>query len=292
MIKNLPAINLGKGFATAMLKTQKHSPAILFSVGVVGVVGTVVTASRATLKLSDIVDETSTTLEQIKTHVHDDYSDQDRTKDKAILYTKTVIDISKLYAPSIALGIFSIGCLAGSHNILSRRNVALSAAYAGVDKAFKEYRGRVIDEIGDEREAKIFRPVEEVDAIDEKGKTVKVNVHNGVGGSPYKALFDQTNTNWSKTPEYNQLFIQGMQNYANDLLRARGHIFLNDVHDMLGLERTKAGQIVGWVSNGAGDNYVDFGVFTELNAGMQFVRGEERSIWLDFNVDGNVLDLM
>ena len=63
---------------------------------------------------------------------------------------------------------------------------------------------------------------------------------------------------------------------------------------MLGIERTKAGQIVGWVydeDNPLGDNYVDFGIY-DINRekSRDFVNGYERVILLDFNVDGNILD--
>lgn len=294
-IKNTIMSAGGKNMALTMLKLQKNSPTLLFSAGVVGVVGTVVLASRATLKVSDIVDEASTTLEKINNVDREDYSPEDAVKDKGVVYVKTALDVSKLYAPALILGVVSVSCLAGSHNILTRRNAALGAAYAGMEKAFKEYRGRVIDEIGVEKEARIYQPIEEIDAVDKEGKKAKVAVPTAVGGSLYKRVFDENNKNWNKQTEFNQLFIQAQQNYANDLLRARGVVFLNDVYDMLGIERSKEGQIVGWAlpeMGGHGDGYIDFGVFSKVNDGMRFVMGDERSIWLDFNVDGNILDLI
>lgn len=292
-MKNLIPAEASRRVAMTLLKTQKNSPAILFGAGVVGVVGTVVMASRATLKLEDVLEETNEKLETVRTLQHDKYSDEDRVKDKAVVYTRAVVDISKLYAPAFALGLVSIACLSGSHHILTRRNAALGAAYAGLDKAFREYRGRVVEEIGEEREARVYQPVDKIDVVDEDGKKTKGHVATAKGGSPYKVLFDEANKHWVRHAEYNQIFIQAQQNYANDLLHSRGFVFLNDVHDMLGLPRTKAGQIVGWVDNGDGDNYIDFGVFkNDPHAGMRFVAGDERSIWLDFNVDGPVLDIL
>lgn len=292
MIKNFISADMGRRAATLALKSKQHSPVALFGAGVVGMVSTVVVASKATLKLEAILDDTNEKLEMVKTMQHDDYSDKDRARDKVVVYTQTIINIGKLYAPAIGLGILSIGFLSGSHHILTRRNAALGAAYAGVEKALRDYRGRVSDEIGEEREARLWQPTEKVDVVDESGKKSKVEVPTERGGSPYKVLYDETNHNWQRADEYNQFFIQAQQNYANDLLRAKGHVFLNDVHDMLGLPRTKAGQIVGWVLNGDGDNYIDFGIFNNLEEGMRFASGNERSIWLDFNVDGPVLDLL
>ena len=289
MLTKLP---FNKDITLALLKVQKQSPTLLFAGGVVGVVGTVVLASKATLKLSDILEDTSVTLNKINTLEHDDYSPEDRVKDKAIAYTQSSLKIVKLYTPAIAVGVISIAALTGSHQILSRRNVALTAAYAGVEKTLRDYRGRVIETIGVDKESAIWQPTESVDAVDEEGKKVKVKVPTAVGGSPYKVLFDERNPNWNREHEYNAIFIQAQQNYANDLLRAKGHVFLNDVHDMLGLERTRAGQIVGWVLNGDGDNFIDFGIFANGYDGMAFVNGTQKNVWLDFNVDGNVLDIL
>ena len=283
---------MSRRIATAVVKTKAQSPAILFGAGVVGVVSTVVMASKATLKLEDILDDTNEKLEMVKTLNHENYSEQDRTKDKVVVYTQTVLNIGKLYMPAVGLGILSIACLTGSHHILTKRNAALSAAYAGLEKTLRQYRERVSDEIGPEREARIWQPTEKVEVIDEDGKKSKIELPTERGGSPYKVLFDEVNKHWQRADEYNHIFIQAQQNYANDLLRTKGHVFLNDVHDMLGLPRTKAGQIVGWVLGGDGDDYIDFGIFNNLERGMRFVAGDERSIWLDFNVDGPVLDLL
>lgn len=281
-----------KALGSVLVQAQKSSPNTLFAAGIVGVVGTVVLSSKATLKAVEVNKETKNMLEQINNLEHDDYSEKDRVRDKAILYSQTAVTYMKLYGPTLIVGTLSVACLTQSHRVLTQRNMALGAAYAGVEKALNGYRERVIAEVGPEREAKIWQPVEKVDVIDAEGKKVKVEMPIEDGGSPYKVLFDESNVNWNKAYEYNQLFLNAQQSYANDLLRAKGHVFLNDVHDMLGLPRTKAGQIVGWVMDGEGDNYIDFGFFRNIHEGMRFVAGDERSIWLDFNVDGNVLELL
>lgn len=281
-----------KTIGSALVQINKSSPNILFGAGIVGVVGTVVLSSKATLKAVDVNKTHNDQMQMITELEHEEYSEKDRARDKTVLYSQTAVAYMKLYAPTFVLGVVSVACLTQSHRVLTQRNIALGATLAGVEKALVSYRERVITEIGQERESKIWQPVEKVDVIDEDGKKSKVEVATADGGSPYKVLFDETNVNWTKKEDYNQFFLNAQQNYANDLLRARGHVFLNDVHDMLGLPRTKAGQIVGWVFDGDGDNYIDFGLFRNLHQGMRFVSGDERSIWLDFNVDGNVLDLL
>ena len=290
-------------------KVEKHSPEILMGVGVVGVVATTVTACRATMKLNYILDECAETREKIKSvqenpAYEDRYSDEDAQKDLTINYVQTGVKIAKLYAPSVALGVLSIGCLVGSHSVMQKRNAALSAAYLTVDKSFKEYKQRVIDRVGEEVEKEIrygIKAEEVVETVtDEDGnettvtETVKMMDPNLY--SDYARFFDEASPYWQKDPEYNLVFLKAQQQYANDLLRAKGRLFLNDVYDMLGIEKTKAGQIVGWVydpKNPNGDNFVDFGIYDMSKERVRaFVNGYEATILLDFNVDGNIWDLM
>ena len=282
-----------------VLVGQKHSPTILFGTGVVGVVATAVMASRATLKLDEVVDETQDKLNTAKDLYrsgHQNYSTSDYKQDVVVLYSRTAVQVAKLYAPAIAVGALSIAALTGSHVILNRRNVALTAAYTTLEKGFNEYRKRVVEELGEDKERTLRYGLktEEREIHDTEKGTVETRKEVSITGySPYAKLFDRdTSNSWSPQPEYNLLFLRCQQNYANDRLNSRGHIFLNEVYDALGVERTKAGAVVGWVKDGDGDNFVDFGVFTDRNMEQvfDFVTGREGGMWLDFNVDGVIYD--
>ena len=288
---------------------QKYSPEILAGVGVVGTVASAVMACKATLKLNDILDECKETRDKIKEVAENpryekEYSPEDAKKDLTVNYAQTVMKVAKLYAPAVILGSASLGCLLASNDILRKRNAALSAAYMTVDKSFKEYRNRVAERFGDEVEKELrynikAEQIETVVAnedgsetvVVEEGKVMDPNLY-----SDYAKFFDEFNPNWKNDPEYNLMFLKSQQQYANDLLRARGRLFLNEVYDMLGIERTKAGQVVGWtynMKNPTGDNFVDFGIYDMSKERVRaFVNGYETNILLDFNVDGNVWDLM
>lgn len=293
----------------ALLGTKKYSPEILMGVGVVGVVASTVVACKATLKASDIIADAQEDLEKINMVAEDpkyvdQYSEEDLKKDKTILYTQTGLKIAKAYLPAVGLGVASIACLVSSHNILKKRNIALAAAYTTIDKSFKEYRKRVTDRFGEEVERQIRHNIKaheiEETIVDEDGNEKKItkNVETCEidGYSEYSRFFDDGCTGWEKDAEYNLVFLKAQQQYANDLLRSKGHLFLNEVYDMLGIPRSKAGQVVGWIydpENPIGDNYVDFGIYDVNKRGSRdFVNGYERTILLDFNVDGNIWDLM
>lgn len=289
-----------------VLVAQKHSPTLLFGVGVVGVVTTVVLASRATLKMEQVIEGAEKRKAQIQLALDEmenetvkhklTYTEEDAHKDSITNRVKMAVEIGKLYAPAFVVGVISIGCLTSSHFILTRRNVALTAAYAAADRAFKDYRKRVINELGPEKDEEFrYGVIEKQIAVDtDHGvdvKTVKVVDKNHKSDELYTFLFDRdTSKNWSPTPLYNSTFLQAQQNYANDILNGRGHLFLNDVLDMLGIDRTPAGAVTGWLKGGNGDGYVDFGILRDgrLYQGIRFVSGDEKSVWLEFNVDGPI----
>lgn len=246
--------------------------------GVAGTVASAVMACKATTKIGGILEKTKEDVDTIHKYAGDDslgepYSDEDAKKDLALVYIQTGIKIAKLYGPSLLVGVVSITSILASNNILRKRNIAIAAAYTAIDKSFKEYRNRVIDRFGEEIERELkynikSKKFEEI-TIDEKtGKEKKtktdVQIAELDGYSDYARFFDEASPCWEKDSEYNLTFLRAQQRYANDLLIARGRLFLNEVYDMLGIPRTKAGQVVGWVydaNNPIGDNYVDFGMY-------------------------------
>lgn len=300
---------LTRTFNRTGLKLQKHSPEILLVAGTVGVVASTVMACKATLKVEEIVDDAKQKIDTIHEVAADPamaekYSEEDSKKDLAIVYTQTAVKFIKLYGPSVALGVVSLGCMIGSNRILNKRNAALAAAYAAVDKSFKEYRGRVIERFGEKMDKELrynikAQEIEET-TTDENGqevvtkKTIEVIDPNNY--SQYAIIFDDGNEGWDPDPERTKYFLIQQQNWANERLKARGHLFLNEVYDLLGAKRTKAGAQVGWVydeANTFGDNFVDFGIFdTTRSKARDFVNGYEKVIVLDFNVDGYILDLI
>ena len=283
-----------------ILTISKNSPTILFAGGVVGVVATTVMASRATLHLEETLEETQKNLEIAKSLRNDpkhadEYSDKDYQHDLTVLYTRAVVDVVKLYGPAFLVGAASIAMLTKSHNILMKRNTSLIAAYATLDRAFTEYRKRVIDDQGPDKDLEYRYPSEKaiVEKIDDKGKAKNAEVVRVAGRevSGYARFFDQLCPDWQTQAEYNLYFLRCRQNYLNDMLRARGHVFLNEVYDSIGIARTKEGAVVGWVLNSDGDNYIDFGLYDGTNPGARdFVNGREGAILLDFNVDGIIYD--
>jgi len=299
------------GRSTLVLK--KYSPEILLVVGVAGIVGSTVMACKATLKVDEVLDEHAAKTDKLSecwSKVEnedislDEYSEKDHQKDLTVVYVQTAVNFVKLYGPAVTLGLASITCIVCSHGIMKKRNVALVAAYKAVEEGFAAYRKRVVEDYGEEKDYMYknglrAEQVTEAAYTDEDGTKHKaekktVLVKDGLNEpSMYAKFFDESCQQWTTDPQYNFMFLHAQERYFNNILQARGHVFLNEIYDALGLQRTKAGAAVGWVL-GHGDSRIDFGIFDNLGNAKKrdFVNGNERSILLDFNVDGIIWNLI
>jgi hypothetical protein len=288
----------------AVMKLKKHSPEILVVAGIAGTVVSAVLACKATTKVAEILDETKGTLDTIHEGMEtgaingQEYTNEDGKKDTVVVYAQTGMKLAKLYGPAIILGTLSVTSILASNNILRKRNVALGAAYAAIDKSFKEYRGRVIERFGEQVDTELkygikAKKFEEIEIDPETGKEKKVKKTVMVADpnlqSDYAVYFDSKSRNYETNPDYNRMFLKAQQAFANDKLQTRGHLFLNEVLDDLDLPRTPAGQIVGWTKDGP-DGYVNFRI-VEVERETEDGR-HEPALLLDFNVEGNIWEKM
>jgi len=300
-----------------ILTVKTHSPAILIGTSAVGFTATVVLACRATLKLSDILAEGEENLKKANAASGEKFGDDEIKKAKFGIKLQTAINVAKVYALPAAFGIFTFACMTGSYTILKKRNAGLAAAYAIVDKGFKDYRKRVVADQGEQKDFEYAHGVETREIVKETADGPVVETVTGLDqdsirtANPekiYKRLFHgperdadgnlveggyEGHKQWSDIPLQNQFFLQTRQSELNDLLRYQGHLFLNQAYDILGFEPTIAGQEVGWLKNpkeGEGDGYVSLGVWDNgTYRGIEWLNGNADSILLDFNVDGPIL---
>lgn len=272
----------------AGLVLSKHAPTILTAAGTAGFIGTTILASKATLKLEETISEEAALLVKVhEAHEAGKLEDKDALHDKVILYTRMTTKLAKLYAPALILGAASIVSLATGHGIMLKRNASLAAAYAAVDQAFKTYKKKVESKFGKDAVIDALVSTAEEDLTKNELTMEAIVAVDGV--SPYGVIFDETNNNWSADEDLSMLHLKCQQQYANDILQTRGHIFLNEVYKMLGFPHTPAGAVTGWVK-GNGDDFVDFNIFEGTFEGED-EKGRTVTKWaLDFNVDGVMYD--
>lgn len=293
-----------RALSKAMFKVRKWSPELLIGLGAIGVVGSTVLACKATLKLEDTVAEEREKVETSRRCIEEAQTEEYKKLAKqnlTVTYLKAGANIAKLYAPAVGVGILSLASIFASNDISRKRNVAVTAAYAELLAHMKDYEQKVIDKFGKEanEELKGIVAAPETEEVTGAPKSEVINSdEKKFNPGPYSKIFDETNPWWEKDAEYNLMFLRAREAQANDKLRAKGRLFLNEVYELLGMEPTKAGQVVGWIyksnpeENKTGDNYVSFGLYDVDNpSARRFVNGLERSVVLNFNVDGNIFEL-
>ena len=267
---------------------QRYAPEILTALGVAGVATSTVLIAKQTLKLEVTIDE----AEQRIARAHADKANGEDNLAVVKAYMANTSDMVKLYGAPVMLSVASIASILAAHGIMRRRNAALVAAYGVLETAFANYRERVREAIGEDREQELYVGARETTEVSESGKkTVKKDLSGGPK-SPYALLFDETNIYWEPEAGTNKTFLLIKQQHLNDKLNVKGYLFLNDVHRALGFPDTKAGQIVGWIADTTkGDGYVDLGIFEPItDVKRDFINGHERNIWLNPNVDGPIID--
>lgn len=301
------SIALSKATGRFGLQVKKHAPEIFLVAGVISIGAGVILACKATLKAEEVIDRHQEKKARAKNAYEiqekdNPYPEKEYKRDLTVIYAQTGVDWLKLYGLSTVLIIGGVGCILNSHNIMRQRNAALTAAYNTLAAGFAAYRQRVVDEHGEDadymyRHGLRKEKVEEIE-VDSEGKAKKVKTEKLVadpnGLSIYARFFDESCKQWDKDPAYNLTFLKSQQDYFNNLLRIRGHVFLNEIYDALGIDRTGYGQTVGWVFGGDGDNMIDFGLYDDTQDPRRraFINGYENVILLDFNVDGVVNDLI
>lgn len=300
----------GKIFTSFTTAMKQHSPEILVYSGIGEILTGTFLACRASTKVGAIIDEFKAEMNRIEklySVVPDDpelKAKQEKEEKKAIraCYLHATGELAKLYGLSVGLmvgGTVSILCGAG---ILKKRNAAIAAAYTTLDNSYREYRKRVAEKYGEEAENDIRMGAKEekidVKETDENGKekTVKQKVKvTGPELSGYARYFVYGESAAAEPNfDYNQMFLIGQQEVANRMLRARGYLFLNDVYEMLGFERTVAGQVVGWVydrnSDNHGDNVIDLRIETVFRKRSECPGDYEKCLIIDPNVDGEIMN--
>ena len=298
---------------------SKRSPELLIAAGIISFGATVYAVAKESKKQENINED----FEEEKGDIKVDYTtteemtDWDYKKELAGCYLRYVGRSAQNYGPAIGFSLLSVGCFLTSYGIMRKRNLAILAAYNAVSEAFKDYRARVIEKEG--KDADLYymtgSKVKSITVTDENGEKHKEKLLvDGSASGLYSFKFSkykengERNQQWSDTdPLFNDMYLRGMQNELNDTLYLRtifddnhnviqpGHVFLNEIRDLLGEDHTMVGSIVGNLYSPSPidgcDGYINFNM----------IKGEEvdpdSGKMIDFwmitpNVDGVIYDLL
>lgn len=290
------------------MKLRKISPELALAGGIACGIGAVVAGCLCAKHVTKAVEDCHKDLDDIQKKVEEAKEnnwpvplEKDIRQMNWRAYNRMVWKIARALAPAIGLEVASIALFLLSHGVLKKRYLNTAAAYAALQEAFMGYRGRVAEVIGEDAEKVLLAggKVEKGIMVEgEDGTATKASGNNLVikdhKKSPYEFDFNRNTAplTWNPNPDYTEAFLRQTQNFFNDMLQKRGHVFMNEVLDALGMSRTPAGAVCGWY-RGAGDDYIDFGYMDSYMRDYQLDNDLcRRNIHLNFNVDGQIWDMI
>lgn len=287
----------------AGMMLAKNAPAIAFGAGLVGMAGTVILTARATLKVAPKLEAHEESLRahketarRINEGLESEGEFPGMPEASFILWARFVRECTRAYAVPLLLGGVSAGLLTYSHNVQSNMIAGLTMAYEGLKVTFDKYREAVIEDQGIDADTKYI--VEAHNAANEElqartGDSEVFHVDSRfVFGTESSSDFNGRASMW------NVNFLNDVEAAMNRKLEATGIVFLNEVLVALGMDRTPAGQQLGWVKNPDDSSHVgiDFGwrkLADEMTKHHLINADSSDSapeILLDFNYDGIVWD--
>lgn len=296
-------MSITTAFYTGVARISKHAPTILSVTASAGVIATGYLAWKAGTRFEDVEgrdwDRRKECLRNADTIPDEDVPKIERKN--RILF---ILDTVRTVAPAAIVGAATITMIYFSNSISKKRLAAMGAAYATLQTAFDGYKRTMVEALGKESVEKILKPkfpnvgksAEEILSSDNKSDAANVSdavVNSLKALSPYaRIIAEESSTCWDPNEDYTSQNLAAVQLWANRRLERKGHLFLNEIFDQLGLSRTREGAVVGWLKNGEGDNYVSFGDFDasiyRVPSG-DYTRVDSNFI-VDFNVDGVIWD--
>lgn len=296
-------MSITTAFYTGVARISKHAPTILSITASAGVIATGYLAWKAGTRFEDVEGRDWDRRKECLKNA-DIIPDEDVPKIERKNRILFILDTVRTVAPAAIVGAATITMIYFSNSISKKRLAAMGAAYATLQTAFDGYKRTMVEALGKESVEKILKPklpnvgksAEEILSSDNKSDAANVSdavVNSLKALSPYaRIIAEESSTCWDPNEDYTSQNLAAVQLWANRRLERKGHLFLNEVFDQLGLSRTREGAVVGWLKNGDGDNYVSFGDF---DASIYRVPSDDytrvdSNFIVDFNVDGVIWD--
>jgi hypothetical protein len=205
---------------TARKLVGDNSPAILTAAAVVGVVATAVLVAKAAPKAhTDIINEQSERTDEV-----------------------TVVEKVRLtyqyYIPAVAVGTATVACIIGANTISTKRSAALASAVGLSEYAFKEYRQKVVEQLGENKETKVHDAVMKdlVERHPVEGNSVIITGDKSLFMDSFARQYVETDMET----------VRRAVNDINEQIFGSEYASLNDFYNLIGIPASQVGEEVGW----------------------------------------------
>lgn len=210
-----------------------NSTIILTTAGAVGTVASAYLAARASFQAAEVIREEQEAIDNQPTPAtvqgHQPY--QLTLQDKAKLTWM-------LYLPAAGVVVLTCGAIIGANRIGSKRTAAMATAFAITDRAYNDYRAKVVEHIGEKKEQRVKDEV-----IQDKAAATPVPGNVVITTGDKQLCFDAWSGRYFKGSVEE---IKAAVNNLNYSLIKSDYASLTDFYNLLGLERTQESDDVGW----------------------------------------------
>lgn len=203
--------------------TIDNSPVVLTTLASIGVAGTAIAAVKATPQALSLIAEDK--------EYQGDGADRTFWDDVKVGW--------RCYIPAAMIGVATIGCVWGANAIHMRRNTILVALYSLAEKAGEEYRAKVLENLGEKKEAEIRESISQ-DKINNNPVHDNQIIYTGKGNVLF---FDCV------SGRYFESDIQKVRRIINDVneeVIQEGFMSLNQFYARQGLDPIEIGYDMGW----------------------------------------------
>jgi len=215
-------------FRRAERLVVENSPFILTAIGVTGTITTALFTGRASFKAAELLaaerDEARLLTGDLTYQFH--------TKEK-------IRRTWKLYVPAVGTGVLTVACIIAANRIGMRRAAAMAAAYSVTERAFSEYKDKVIERMGPRKEQQVRDDI----AQDRVTSNPPVTREVILTGSGDVLCYD------SITGRYFESTVENLRKAQNDVNFQILHDMtasLTDLYNLIGLPSTQYSDEVGW----------------------------------------------
>lgn len=231
--------NLEKIFRPIAKQVSKYGPEIAVGVGIAGMITTTILAVKATPKSLRLIEaEKKRRNHEIKEEAKESWKDSVGLIDRLSILD-TVKVAWKPYIPAMISGALSIGCIVGASTVHVKRNAALATAYQLAANTLSDYKEKVIETIGEEKEREVQKKVDskKVERINStepsfvrKGKPLCIEP---ISGRPFEMDLEDVKAAINRL---NYRLTGGMEEC----------ISLSEWYDEIGLKHTDVSDYMGW----------------------------------------------
>jgi uncharacterized protein DUF6353 len=216
-------MDIGAIVSRARKAAADNTPTILTALGVTGTLATAVLVGKASFKAAEVLAQAEKNVTS-----YEDGPPLDNQEKFNLVW--------KLYIPAATTGAVTLACIITANRVSSRRAAALASAYSISQEAFREYKDKVVEKIGEKKEQAV------------RDEIAQAHVEKNPAG-PLVLIDSKILCYDTHSGRYFQSDLETIRKAINDVnwqILNECYASVTDFWDKIGLTATKDSDEIGW----------------------------------------------